>query len=327
MLIVVSLVLAVVATRFVENPLKQWAWPERSARRLAVVVVVCLGLVAVPVLGWAQADARRAAQIAAQADRNNPGAVALLPGFEYLGDTDAPTIPAADQVGEWPPAIGPECPGDWIRHYTVPSGCHVVREGAPDAPVVYAIGSSHVQHWIPTLERLADERDWTLITFPRPGCFFTAGHPNPDEQCPEWYESTRSFVEQRPPDILFTQATYDRNGENDEILMTGYEAETRYWTDRGITVVGIRDNPRWNRSQTQCALEAGIEAPECGRALADALGTPEGPGLALEDTIEGYGSMDMTQVICPDGYCPPPSATCGCTATRITSPMPTQGPP
>ncbi|HEX2300292.1 MAG TPA: acyltransferase, partial [Pseudonocardiaceae bacterium] len=69
-LIVVSLVAAVALTRWVEKPLKAWAWPEQRKRRLAVVVAVCLALVVVPVVAVQQAEARRAAQIVAAADRN-----------------------------------------------------------------------------------------------------------------------------------------------------------------------------------------------------------------------------------------------------------------
>ncbi|MCM3689667.1 acyltransferase, partial [Kocuria rosea] len=88
-LVVVCVVAAVALTRWVEKPLKAWAWPEQRKRRLAVVVAVCLALVVVPVVAVQQAEARRAAQIVAAADRNNPGAAALVPGFQYQGDPDA----------------------------------------------------------------------------------------------------------------------------------------------------------------------------------------------------------------------------------------------
>jgi hypothetical protein len=252
-----------------------------------------------------QAEARRAAQIVAAADRNNPGAAALVPGFQYQGDPDAPTLPPAEGLSEKPEDLGEECPGDWTQHYTVPSGCHVVHEAGSSATVIYAIGNSHVQHWIPAFERLAEQRGWTLITFLRPGCFFTAEHPNPQPECREWYETTRALVENRPPDILFTQATYDWIGDGDEAVLTGYEGETRHWTGRGITVVGIRDNPRWPTDRTSCAVEKGADDPSCGLSLGGALGSRESPAAALEQTVPGFGSMDLTDVICPDGHCPP----------------------
>ncbi|KLU11276.1 acyltransferase family protein [Kocuria sp. SM24M-10] len=304
-IILVSLVLAVLATKLVERPFQRWAWPERSKRRLAVSVAVSLALVAVPVLAWHQADARRAAVLAEEAARNNPGAAVLQPGFEFRGDPEAPTLPLAEEMAERPQDVGERCPEEWTRHYPVPSGCHVVRNSDAAGAVVYAVGNSHVEQWIPALEILAAERDWTLITFPRPGCFFTEEHPNPQAECAEWYESTRTFVEDNPPDILLTQATYDWIGEGDEELMTGYRAETEYWTGRGITVLGIRDNPRWPTDQTQCALQAGADDLSCGRPLDRALGPAESPAVQLERDIPRFGSLDMTDVICPEGYCPP----------------------
>ncbi|MCM3487591.1 acyltransferase family protein, partial [Kocuria rosea] len=271
-IVVVSLVLAVLATKLVERPFQGWGWPERNKRRLAVSVAVGLALVAVPVLAWEQVENRRAAEIRAAAERNNPGAAVLEPDFEFTGDPDAPTLPLPEDLAERPERIGEPCPEEWTREYIVPSHCHVVRESESGGPVVYAIGNSHIEHWIPTLELLAEERDWTLITFPRPGCFFTEEHPNPEEQCSEWYDSTRAFVEANPPDVLFTLATYDWVDEDDEELLTGYRAETQFWTDRGITVLGIRDNPRWSTDHTQCALENGTDDPPCGRPLGQALG-------------------------------------------------------
>ena len=53
-IILVSLLLAVAATKLVERPFQRWAWPERDKRRLAASVAVSLALVAGAVLPWTQ---------------------------------------------------------------------------------------------------------------------------------------------------------------------------------------------------------------------------------------------------------------------------------
>ncbi len=59
-IVAASIVLAVLTTRFVEKPLREWHWPQRRAWRTAVVIAACGALLAGPGVRVAeQADGGR----------------------------------------------------------------------------------------------------------------------------------------------------------------------------------------------------------------------------------------------------------------------------
>ncbi len=78
-IVAASVVMAVLTTRFVEKPLREWHWPQRRIWRNAVVIVACGALLAGPVSLWqTQPDCRgsrrrRAAQ-GTDSRRRRPGA-------------------------------------------------------------------------------------------------------------------------------------------------------------------------------------------------------------------------------------------------------------
>ncbi|MBX7558305.1 acyltransferase, partial [Streptomyces sp. tea 10] len=55
-LVVLSVVLALLLTRWIETPLKRWAWPEARTWRMGLVIVVCMGLVTATAASWAAID-------------------------------------------------------------------------------------------------------------------------------------------------------------------------------------------------------------------------------------------------------------------------------
>ncbi|MEF3122332.1 acyltransferase family protein [Kocuria flava] len=305
-LIVVSLVLAVVATRWVENPLKRWAWPERSARRLAVVVVVCLGLVAVPVLGWAQADARRAAQIAAEAERNNPGAAALAPGFEYRGDPDAPAVPLASELQkEWvglpEPCSGrfaPQGPGEEV----LTDHCRQTPAVEDPARTIAVVGNSHMEQFMGAVIPLAERNDWQLVAVLQPGCPF--GVRPEGDACKEGADAALEYVERIAPDAVMTTSTYAaRMDGSAESVVGGLPELVDRLAPRGVEVIGFRDNPRFDFDPFACAERHGADAAQCQVPVPEVL-APVDPAEALRGR-PGFTGVDLTDLICPDGLCRP----------------------
>jgi hypothetical protein len=66
-------------------------------------------------------------------------------------------------------------------------------------------------------------------------------------------------------------------------------------------VVGLRDNPRFPHGVVSCVLESGDRA--CTEPVARKLASTN-PAEAL-DGIDGFTSIDLTQLVCPDGRCVP----------------------
>jgi type II secretory pathway pseudopilin PulG len=301
-LIVVSLVAAVALTRWVEKPLKAWAWPEQRRRRLALSVAVCLALVVVPVLAWQQADARRAAQLAASAARNNPGAAVLQPGFQYQGDPDAPTLPLPEDLPKQPASLGDACPADVALAEQYRRFCHEsVAQENPERTVL-VVGNSHLQHWLPALRPVAEANRWRVLTFIQPGCFYTSAEEQPgSESCRLWFESTDDMIASVGPGLVLVQSTFTDTRE--EALRPGLEERVRELTGAGIPVVGIRDTPRFPEAPAECAVTNGADDPRC-TFTHPMVGTPD-PATPLAEELALYSTMDLTDLICPDGQCPP----------------------
>ncbi|PWF86616.1 acyltransferase family protein [Kocuria rosea] len=301
-IIVVSLVLAVLATRLVEDRFKKWAWPEQNKRRLAGVVVLCLALVTAPVLAWQQLEDRRAERIQAEAVRNNPGAAVLEPGFEFRGDPDAPTLPLPEDLPRQPASLGEACPEDLDLPEELLRFCHEsVAQEAPERTVL-VLGNSHLQHWLPALRPLAEAERWRVLTWIQPGCFYAAAEDQPgSESCRAWFEGAEQMIGTADPDLVVVQSTFtDLEGE---VLRPGLEQRIRELTDRGIPVVGIRDTPRFPEAPAECAVANGEDDPRCTFAH-PMVGTPD-PALPLARELPLYSTLDLTDLICPAGRCPP----------------------
>ena len=65
--------------------------------------------------------------------------------------------------------------------------------------------------------------------------------------------------------------------------------------------MGLRDNPRFTSGVVACVLERGDRA--CSRPVTEKLAATN-PADVL-DGIRGFTSLDLTDLICPDGVCVP----------------------
>ncbi|MFF0903944.1 UNVERIFIED_CONTAM: acyltransferase family protein [Kocuria sp. CPCC 205316] len=302
-IVLVCLVLAVLVTRLVEDPLKAWAWPERSRLRLAAVIVVCLAAVAVPVTAARVAEERRALEIAASADRNNPGAAALLPGFRYQGDPDAETIPVITGEPYAKPSLGEPCPPGTGVDERFQQWCFDTVPNPEPSATMLVIGNSHVHQWIPAVELLAQRNDWRVVTYIRGNCLYAL----PEEQvadheaCARWLEGTDPVVEAVHPDLVLVQGTRSTD-EDQEQFTPGMEQRIRGLAARGIQVVGLRDNARFDFVPARCAADHGADAAEC--TASHVILGPDSP-LAPVAELPRVTMVDMGDLICPDGTCAP----------------------
>ncbi|THE18589.1 acyltransferase [Kocuria rosea] len=302
-IILVSLVLAVAATKLVERPFQRWAWPERDKRRLAVSVAVSLALVAVPVLAWQQADARREAVLAEDAARNNPGAAVLDPGFEFRGDPDAPALPLASALGDEWVGLPEPCSGAFAPEQEVLEQYCRQTPALPDPErTIAVVGNSHMEQFMGAVIPLAEERNWQLVAVLQPGCAF-AVRPEGDA-CHEGNAAAIEYVERLAPDAVMTTSTYAARMDGPaEAMVGGFPELVDRLTGQGIDVVGFRDNPRFDFNPYECAVRHGQDADRC-RVPVEQVLAPVNPADALRDR-NGFASLDLTDLICPEGLCRP----------------------
>ncbi len=298
-----SLLLAYLTTRLVERPLRSAEWANRNSGRSAVVIALCLAFVAAPVAGWEQGLRVQSERAQASAELNNPGAAALAPDYVYAGDPQAPLLPtpeagAKDYVSLETPCTRYASGAAALQG----SGCsEIVSPENPDK-IVVAVGNSHVQQWLAGLAPIAAERNWALIALIQGGCQFETHHDNYPDSCNERNEQALDYVTELNADAVVTTATYSTVEEPYETIPGGVVQMAREVMDRGMTFVGIRDNPRHDFHMGGCAEDYGADAPECNLPYYS-VRSPSQPLNALQAALPDARLLDVDDLVCPGGVC------------------------
>ena len=190
---------------------------------------------------------------------------------------------------------------------------------AMGAKHVALVGNSHAGHWLPTLERLADENDLTITTFLASNCSLsTLPHELSTEEDTKGCQDYSDWVVERTTEGGFDAVvTSERQStplqgmgwdETEEKAPEGHRPILQSWVDAKLDVVVIRDTPYPGG--------ADINVPDCVAKHEDnpeeCSGTPEewhwmDPLAASAKTID---SKRMSIIypqdwLCPEGRCEP----------------------
>jgi peptidoglycan/LPS O-acetylase OafA/YrhL len=299
-----SLVLAYLTMRFVELPMRSLVWADKRRRRAVIVLGVCVALIAAPLTGWQNALRLQAEQAAAQTSTDNPGAVALLPGYRNEVSDGALILPELSTVrDDFPELERCDIEVTGVPEDLASSCTQRLADGEPTRVVVVA-GNSHAHHMSSAVLALAETNNWTVINLIALGCpFGPAGDDTPPE-CGEFFERSSTYIEELSPDAVFTVGTRTYVGSNHETLMPDFEGTVQRYTDAGIEVIAVRDNPRFEFDMPRCA-ETNAEALEVCTPLKSEVLPPISPMAGFDPGTPLYRSADMTDLLCPQGECPP----------------------
>ncbi|ROZ63544.1 acyltransferase [Kocuria soli] len=301
-LVLVSLGLAILATKFIEKPLKKWKWPEATKPRLIGAVILCLIIGLTPALAWQQAMNRQVETAPSGPNTDNPGAYSLAADYQPTGNDDAPTIPLPQQLEAQAPNRGPACPAEW----NIPAEAQgLCTNATPDVEnpeqTLLLIGNSHAEHWLDAIRPLAEANNWRIVTYINPGCYFTTEEDQRFDNCRPWLAAADPLIETVDPDMIVTQSTFT-NAEG-EFYKEPFAQRLQELTDEGRRVVGIRDIPRFTEPGADCALQSRTDgAPECTRGH-PMLGQPD-PAQPLADANPLFSEVDLVDQVCPDEKCP-----------------------
>ncbi len=156
-----------------------------------------------------------------------------------------------------------------------------------------------MQQYAAALQPLAELNGWHIITILMGGCTFGAG--GGDSWCTDWFDATWQYLQEAEVDALFTVSTAASRDGGAERLVAGYEELVGEMTDRGVHVIGIRDNPRFPFDMYACAELHSPLDPRCRRPLAESLAAVS-PAATLGDKPL-FHNVDLTDRICPGGLC------------------------
>ncbi|MCB5294603.1 acyltransferase family protein [Arthrobacter sp. SO3] len=302
-IVAASIVLAVLTTRFVEKPLREWHWPQRRVWRTAVVIAACGALLAGPVSVWQSRILADEAAAAAQPRELTPGAAALSPENAGKPTPDARIIPApAAMKNEWADIDG-LCTEDNVPSDPLLAGC--LQNSRPDTVTkrIVVLGDSHAQQYMAALGPVARSHGWEVVALLKGNCRFGGESPERDAECNAFNQASAKYVLDRRPDAVFTVASLTHKDAPFETEVPDYLEGIQAFTGAGMEVVGIRDNPRFNMNMPECVQKNGPEAPKCRVPLQESL-ADSSPLDAYRGRVPGLHLMDLSDFICADGMCP-----------------------
>ncbi|MDO5097652.1 MAG: acyltransferase family protein [Corynebacterium sp.] len=327
----VSLVLADLTHRFIEEPLKQHgkrpvagearvcqaraglrtSWPPRL--RLAgglVIVAMVASLVYVPQL-WRQ-------QVAALADaRLDP---VLYPGAAALGLS---RIPAAKPMPD-PYLLADSVSPAWQDGcmsflHDNPEELVIDREpgkciyGDRDADkLVYVIGGSHAEQWMAALDLLGKEHGFRVVPIVRQACpaYVEERDDNFSADCSAFNKKLLARIKLDKPDVVISNSTrplLEKARFVDEAPVS-YRTLWDFLQREGISFVGLRDNPWFlnpdgtGQMVSQC-FEQHQDITKCGRTRAEVY-APVDPAAQYLNAPNQV-AVDTADWFCPNGHCPP----------------------
>jgi peptidoglycan/LPS O-acetylase OafA/YrhL len=169
-IIVASILLAILTTRFVETPIRTWKWASHSRVRAGTIIAVSVSLVAAPLVLWQYQLTATAARAAEQTGRDNPGAVVLMPGYDQQIPKDALIRPELASIKTDWPHLDP-CTDDvaGVPDSLDPLCSQQVAEGTPEKTVV-VVGNSHAHHMASAVVVLAEKHNWNVVNLVSLGC-------------------------------------------------------------------------------------------------------------------------------------------------------------
>jgi len=181
---------------------------------------------------------------------------------------------------------------------------------------VALIGDSHAEHWLPAMTIIAKQEGWTLDTFLKGGCPFSATERLDNEStakgsCVTWNKEVMKKLEANHYDLVVTSEVTDttfvhKSGQTS--MQAGVAGLVTRWDQLqklGTSVVAIRDDPQLPRNVPVCLslLHGDItkQLYKCEGKESTAL-FPDPQVEAAKES--GAGLVTLTQFFCTDGVCP-----------------------
>ncbi|MCS3842107.1 acyltransferase family protein [Microbacterium sp. AK031] len=295
-IILVSMVLARLISRFVENPLRNAPVFDRSPRSGLLVIVCAALLVAVPLASWQVAQKIHEDAVAEATGSAYPGAAQVDDPID-LESIDVPLKPVATTLGDEWVSFGDDCSGAFApRDALLAGSCQqndMVAER--DRPQILVMGDSHAQQLSAPLQVLAEERDWGVTALLKGGCPIGIGAPSWSADgvpCEEWRQAAVEYAKNLKPDAVYLVVT--RAGPDaEEVVVEGISEVVDSLEREGISVIGVRDNPRFDFDMYECAL-----SDESCDVTPPAIDTSE-----LKHLADRVIFVDFNRWLCPDDTC------------------------
>ena len=227
-------------------------------------------------------------------------------------DDPGPLVPAPEVAAEDKgPAILDGCRSG-VEH-TDAWACVYGNPGSETTVVLW--GDSHAMQYSPALIRLAEDRDWRLVTMFRGNCLIADVAYKP--ACDSWRRNAAARIADEEPDLvvvatdtgdgyaLWQDGTRLTRDASEPILREAFGSTLsslrRSAGNRPGSVIVLRDLPRSEFRPPDCLVEHPDDPAAC-----DFQGfrkNPPGFDLAAARGTPGARLIDLSEVVCPNGIC------------------------
>ncbi|MFF0902434.1 UNVERIFIED_CONTAM: acyltransferase family protein [Kocuria sp. CPCC 205316] len=175
--------------------------------------------------------------------------------------------------------------------------------GTGSRRTLVVLGDSHARQLLTPIHRVADAQGWTVVSYLRMACRYTAPSENYQAECNDFNAAARQAALEAGPDAVLTVGTLSLSEAPHEKLVEGYEDGVTPFLDAGIPVVAFRDNPRFPYDMFECVETYGPGRDRCNVPRSESL-LPVNPLEELAARHEDLHSIDLTDRLCTETTCP-----------------------
>ncbi|SMH34779.1 Peptidoglycan/LPS O-acetylase OafA/YrhL, contains acyltransferase and SGNH-hydrolase domains [Rathayibacter oskolensis] len=300
LLAALSLVLADLTYRFVENPVRDSGFLKRLPSGRFIVASLCVvvaigsaGLVTGPLLQARALDISGPAALPI-ADVDGPVFTNWLPvNITPTPDRAKYDLPLASREG-----CGPD------RYESAPVVCEY---GDPDAETTYALfGDSHAAQWFPAALALAESVDARLIVLIKAGCSYSDIAPykdgSIDQFCVDWRSNAIERLNAGDVDVVLASSLHVVRDADGAVLPAEERANA---VERSLekitpTTIVIADTPFNTESPAECVVAHRSDLTTCTVPRASVI---DQEGVRLEaEAVASSGSLylDPTPLYCTE---------------------------
>lgn len=196
----------------------------------------------------------------------------------------------------------------WKRPKSIRQGCQQSALGnqliiceygdRTSQKLIVLAGSSHSAQWMFPVERFAAREGYRLAVITKAGCTVPSLLDG-GASCEQWNKSLMEYLADVRPIALISNATVTRH-DSVEVVPKHWKSFWKSVTNLGISVIGIRDNPRRKDDATLCISRNRKNFYEsCSISKQNMMSTAN-----LEESVSIY-TIDMTPFLCSSAICPP----------------------
>ncbi|MFL4473381.1 acyltransferase family protein [Paeniglutamicibacter sp. MACA_103] len=315
-----TLALAWLSQLLIEDPLRFGTWlkPLRNAFLFALA-----GMLVLASLAWAGTAASAQSANLPRMDVNSTcyGAGTLAHPADCLpvasGFAPYPSAVAVSQQVRAP--LFPGCETDTLQ--VGESSCRLGNSADPKLRVA-VVGDSHASAWLPALVKIANERDWEIVTHIRSGCSPSVAALKGAEKlggtaerlCTESVRALGPKLAADPDlDAVIVAAQGNKRSwisspgyEFKDPATEGFTSLWQSWIDAGKTVAVIHELPRLgNKNVPTCVASNPDDPLACAVSRKQGMSIRQNLQKALDSGTAPAGIVraDMTDSICSSQTC------------------------